>query len=130
MKIIRAQDTGLQCVRTIADNYAKAGLKIDVEKVPDVVFENQPYTRLKACYNNALQYAVLGSPDVKYILGFVLIPVPIEHAWVRDGGRDIDVTKKIDGEYIQVLELSRSDLMKFYRKHHFGPSLYDLVKEQ
>lgn len=85
----------------------------------------------KQCFNNSFRYLMLEQPQGKYILGYIIFKgVPIEHAWVKVGNQNYDVTLKdtSDIDYYQFFELDFELVSKYVKKLKFAPSIYDYVK--
>lgn len=82
----------------------------------------------KQCFNNAFK-AMSGHPDSKYVLGYVFFHnIPIEHAWIKEGGEYFDVTLNPEDQqgYVSVAEFSHDEIMPYIDKFNSSPSLYDI----
>jgi len=102
-------------------------LKLDIKEV-SVVHQKAPGSIRKDCFNNSFRYWSNHS-GCTYVLGYLFYAgIPIEHAWVRDGERYLDVTldPKKQETYFAVYEVSDDVLMRYVDAHHSAPSLFDL----
>ncbi|MDA0152403.1 hypothetical protein OH460_08820 [Vibrio sp. Makdt] len=64
-------------------------------------------SNFKACFDNCFSFIELTSAT--YVLGYVNVGIPVEHAWIKVGDRYIDPTYETFGikvdEYYSVLEV-------------------------
>jgi hypothetical protein len=100
-------------------------LTLDPEPV-EVEFRKTKSSRKKDCYNNT--FRAMGGTGA-YVLGFVFFHgIPIEHAWLKEGGKYFDPTldPKDQQGYVKVLEVPHDQLMAYVEKNGHSPSLYDL----
>lgn len=106
-------------------------IAIDVKEVQvkGIAFK---HSRPKDCFNNSYRFMNSDSNQT-YVLGYFMMNiggsfVPIEHAWVNDGGVMVDPTNLNVGEsvYIQVTEITYEELNQFVLKHGFSPDIYTL----
>lgn len=71
-------------------------------------------SEFKACFDNSYRY--LEYTGATYVLGYVNIGFPIEHAFIKVGDRYIDPTYEVFGievsEYYSVLEVPLSQMFK------------------
>ena len=114
----------LELVKSIVSNYAH--LVSDV-KLVKVICRQAAHSEPKACFNNA--YRAMSAPDDLYVLGFVLVQgVPIEHAWIKSGGRYIDVTLEPSGfEYVSVVEMPFQVLLEITEANRYcPPDIFDV----
>lgn len=108
-----------------------SGLKnLDIKiKHVGVEFSLHARARPKECFNNAYKY-VADNFDKSpiYILGFIFYRgIPIEHAWVKDGNRHIDVTINTeDNEYFKVVEVPTDLLLAYVGEKMHAPDLQHL----
>jgi hypothetical protein len=112
-----------------AKNYAKH-MKTDIKEV-HVSYKKTAYAEKKQCYNNAMQYLIIENPNAKYVLGFTFVHgIPIEHAWIKENEKYYDVTLADAAEetFVTLIELDSKQVMQFFKKHHFGPTLWDVTR--
>lgn len=84
------------------------------------------------CFDNSRGY-VMSNPRSSYIIGYVVLEngIPIEHAWVKDDGKHIDITLPDSDkyEYWMLGELSGDEINHIMiGLRQSSPNLYDYKK--
>ena len=130
MKLLQSllESSGADMVKMLASQYGMRASKIE-----DIAFKKAPSSKPKQCFDNARKYD-LSNPDSTYVIGYLLHrgAIPIEHAWVKDGGKHYDVTIKdileLD-EYWALVEIPYDELHDMMiNKGMSSPALYDYAK--
>lgn len=126
-ELVEAQDE-LEFIRMMTRGLVHLDLNVQPAHVKTA---RNPAARPKACFNNAYLY-LLGksrSDEDRYVLGYTFVRgIPIEHAWVKVGGQQYDVTLEAERQdgYAEVVQVPLDVIVAFVAKHEFAPSLYDL----
>lgn len=98
-----------EVVTQIASMYKATPTRVTVELVDD------PKAKPKQCFDNAYNHLKkVGGDEDKYVLGFMTVHgVPVEHSWVKIGGKYLDCTPVSDDlvvEYFSVVELTMEEV--------------------
>lgn len=97
-------------------------LKETIEKI----YGDFSKVKQNQCFHNAVT-CCLNDPEFQYIEGYISVHgLPLEHAWNRWRGIDIDLTQEILGQrkcpHYEIFSLQRSTLMFWAsRTEHSGP---------
>lgn len=116
---MQEDDSGLAMVKMISGMYTKLASILDPEIVK---VEGKSYSKSspKACFANSEQYT-RENPKSSYVLGYLLYQgIPIEHAWVFENGKYLDVT--LDGTsesevYVKCAVLTSSELSELTKRY-------------
>lgn len=117
----------------------RASEVIDVDALQEIYVEElgvsdpHPYAP-KACYNNSFDF-VSRNPGAKYVLGYGLNHMPIDHAWVKVDGKYYDPTWEVHSEggvlnrpYVPVFELGMEELFEVIKANDMKPpSVADML---
>jgi hypothetical protein len=95
----------------------------------------QPYGKAKPkeCFDNCSMY-LAEYPDSYYVLGYVFVDgLPIEHAWVRDNDKHLDITladtsKFATVEYFSFYIYNYMELLDLMCEYGNAPTLYEARK--
>lgn len=103
---------------------------VGVKPVPKHMNWMVKQAKFKMCFNNSFD-AVARTMGAKYVLGFGLSIIPVEHAWVQIEGVYYDPTwekhSALGGVYAKVIELDLDELAEVMNQNdETPPSLYDL----
>lgn len=115
----------MKIVEFIAEQYGTTATEV----VPEI--SHQAWSAPKRCFENAYHYAS-STPGAIYVLGqYVIHGIPVEHAWVKDGDRYLDVTlkeRKPNDRFFVLFELDELALFSAVLRCGIAPNLYDYAK--
>jgi hypothetical protein len=93
------------------------------EPCPDTLLEAVE-VRFKGCYNNAFNF-VHENPTARYVIGYALSVIPIEHAWVWYEGTYYDPTwekySKLGETYLPLFEYTYLELADILKRNDYCP---------
>lgn len=110
---------------SIVDHMASMyGLKA---KQVDVTFKKVSGSKTKECFDNSYRYVSSINTEATYVLGYMLFHgMPIEHTWIKEGGKYHEITiKSDDAEYYSLVEFNFSELLDLVSKSLRAPDLYE-----
>lgn len=122
--------SGIDKVKLVTKGW---GLNFKIKKV-EVEYKPFSLSEIKQCFTNAYRY-VSRNPDATYVLGYYLMfgTIPIEHVFVKQNGKYLDVTIDSDDErdeYYSVVELSDQEMHKLAANNGTTPDLYQYARSK
>lgn len=117
----------MKIVEFIAEQYGTTATEVEAE------ISHQPWAVHKRCFENAYHYAS-NTPGAVYVLGqYVIHGMPVEHAWVKDGDKHLEITLKgrtPNDRFFVLFELDEIALASAVIRCGQAPNLYDYAKIQ
>lgn len=101
---------------------------LDLDKSKEIA--NRIDAKPKQCFYNAYKALDYLPTEAKYIEGWVLKDIAIEHAWIELGGAIIDPTLYLTppDSYYPGVRLSAAELLELIVKHRDLPIAYRLFE--